>query len=168
MLDELMDKGKFDGDKKVTYDGVTKTLSEWFEYFGTGYTDYDFTLWDKILGKDDAAREQDYKDIERVKDRAEDALTGIATDEIETILSELQSALDGLNTDLDNTLTRTDTGIDTLLTDLQSTLDSLNTDSEADNLELQNLVEKRSLLLEQASVFVKSATDATQSVLNNF
>ena len=50
---------------------------------------------------------------------------------------------------------------------LQSALDLLNNDSETATLELQNLTEKRSNALLQASTLLKSANDATQAVLKN-
>ncbi len=57
--------------------------------------------------------------------------------------------------------------METNIGNVQSALDLLNTDSETATLELQNLTEKRSNALQQASNLLKSANEATQAVLRN-
>ncbi len=165
----------YDSDKEVTVDGVTKTIDEWCEYLGIDYTRADdMNWWEIFKGDDDRARKENKANAKAVLAELETDLetekTRVTTN-METLLSDVQSVLDGLNTKLTNIDTKMDDEIngmvDTLLTDLQSTLDGLNTDSETATLELQNLSEKRSNLLQQASVFLKSSNDAMQSVLNN-
>ncbi len=150
-------------------DGVTKTIDEWCEYLGIEYTrSEDLSWWEVFKGDENRVWSENSANAKTVRDNLKSQLES-AKNDMQTLIDDTQSALGGLNTKLESAKESATTGmVDTLLADLQSTLDTLNTDSEADNLELQNLTEKRSLLLEQASVFVKSATDAMQSVLNNF
>ena len=171
IVEQLKNQGHVDvgSDTKVTVDGVTKTIDEWCEYLGIEYTrSEDLSWWEVFKGDENRVWSENSANAKTVRDNLKSQLES-AKNDMQTLIDDTQSALGGLNTKLESAKESATTGmVDTLLADLQSTLDTLNTDSEADNLELQNLTEKRSLLLQQASVFVKSATDAMQSVLNNF
>ncbi len=57
--------------------------------------------------------------------------------------------------------------IASLIESAQSAVDSLNNDSETASLQLQNLTEKRSNALQQASNLMSGANNSSQSILRN-
>ncbi len=61
-----------------------------------------------------------------------------------------------------------DSTMDNNIDGIQSIIDNLNNDSETASLQLQNLTEKRSNALLQASNLMSSANDSSQSILRNF
>ncbi len=75
---------------------------------------------------------------------------------------------DELGVDWDSGDDKVNLDIDNLKDDLQSVIDGLNDDSETASLQLQNLTEKRSNALLQASNLMSSAHSSTQTILGNY
>ncbi len=85
------------------------------------------------------------------------------TKTLETWLKEL-----GIEYSIAEGATNLTESLETLMEDIQSEIDTLNDDSEIASLQLQNLTEKRSNALQQASNLMSSAHNSSQTILGNY